>query len=109
MKPRLLPLAWAAYLENGEPLFERHGDASNPHAGYATCPYAPATQERIARPFAELKEKMPVDLVWQDPYWPSSSIGGISVPRIGAGTTPGSSSRWPPSWPGTPRTPSSAM
>lgn len=62
----LNPKDFAAYMENGEPLFERYGDASNPHAGYATCPYAPATQERIARLFAELKEKMPVDLVWQD-------------------------------------------
>jgi hypothetical protein len=60
------PKKFAAYRADGKPLLEHYGDEKNPHAGYATCPYAPTTQTRIARVFKELSEKMPVDLAWED-------------------------------------------
>jgi len=60
------PMEFAAYRADGKPLLEKYGNEKKPHAGYATCPYAPATKARIARVFAELSQKMPVDLVWED-------------------------------------------
>ena len=60
------PKEFAAYRADGKPLLEKYGNEKNPHAGYATCPYARATKARIARVFEELSQKMPVDLVWED-------------------------------------------
>jgi len=60
------PKEFASYRADGTPLLEKYGNAKKPHAGYATCPYAPATKARIARVFEELAQKMPVDLIWED-------------------------------------------
>jgi hypothetical protein len=59
------PREFASYRADGKPLLEKYGNEKKPHAGYATCPYAPGTKERIARVFEELSQKMPVDLVWE--------------------------------------------
>ena len=60
------PKEFASYRADGNPVLEKYGDKKNPHVGYATSPYAPATKARIARLFEELSQKMPVDLVWED-------------------------------------------
>ena len=60
------PKEFASYRADGKPLLEKYGNEKKPHAGYATCPYAPATKARIARVFEELSQKMPVDLIWED-------------------------------------------